>query len=162
MKAANPSLLVLVDPVVGDEGGLYVSEAVAAAIRDRLVPLASCITPNRFELAWLSGREIEDEPAALAAARSMAVPEVLATSIPAGDRLATMAIGADSHHTVLNQKLAGVPHGTGDFLSGLYLGERLQLPPQEALAAAMKRLSRAIGLSAGTPVLDVAGALHGA
>lgn len=162
MKAASPTLFLLADPVVGDEGGLYVAEDVAAAIRDRLVPLASCITPNRFELSWLSGKEVGDEDEALAAARIMAAPEVLATSIPAGDRLATMAIHADGHHTVLNRKLAQVPHGTGDFLSGLYLAERLHLPPQEALAAAMKQLSRAIARSAGTPVLDVAGALHGA
>ena len=51
-------------------------------------------------------------------------------------------------------------HGTGDFLSGLYLAERLRLPPKLALASAMKTLSRAIALSAGTPVLQVAAALH--
>ena len=162
LKAASPGLYVLVDPIIGDEGGLYVPLAVAAAIRDRLLPLASCITPNRFELAWLSGLPVTDEAQAIAAARKIGVAEVLATSIPAGaDRLATLLVGATEHWSVVTPKLAHVPHGTGDFLSGLYLAERLNGSPAAALAAAMARLSRAIAMSAGTLVLDVAGALHG-
>ncbi len=54
-RAAGPA--VLCDPVIGDHGGLYVPEAVATAIRDRLMPLATLATPNRFELAWLTGTE---------------------------------------------------------------------------------------------------------
>lgn len=152
---------LLVDPVIGDHGRLYVPEEVAVAIRDLLVPRASCITPNGFELSWLSGLAADGEAAAAAAARALRLPEVLATSIPAGaDRLATMLVTAHDAHSVATPKLAGVPHGTGDFLSGLYLAERLRLPPKLALASAMKTLSRAIALSAGTPVLQVAAALH--
>jgi pyridoxine kinase len=148
---------LLIDPVMGDHGRLYVPPEVAEAIRDHLVPRAACLTPNGFELAWLTGRDVSDEAGAIAAARALALPEVLATSIPAeGGRLATR----DEVHNVTTPRLHGVPHGTGDFLSGLYLGERLVHPPKQALAAAMKTLARAIALSAGTPVLDVAGALH--
>jgi pyridoxine kinase len=153
---------LLVDPVMGDHGRLYVPEEVAAAIRDHLVPRATCLAPNAFELGWLSGHDVTDETSAIAAARSLALPEVLATSIPAeGGRLATLLITRDEVHNVTTPRLHGVPHGTGDFLSGLYLGERLLHPPKQALADAMKTLARAIALSAGTPVLDVAGALHG-
>jgi pyridoxine kinase len=57
LKAANPDLLYVCDPVLGDDDpGLYVPEEVARAIGSRLVPLADVITPNRFELAWLAGR----------------------------------------------------------------------------------------------------------
>ena len=152
---------VLVDPVIGDHGRLYVPEAVAAAIVRHLLPLASCLTPNGFELGWLSGHEVHDEASAIAAARALGIGEVLATSIPApGGKLATLLIKKDAAHCIATPKLAGVPHGTGDFLSGLYLAARLAMPPQQALAAAMQTLERAIALSAGTPVLDVAGALH--
>jgi pyridoxine kinase len=153
---------LLVDPVMGDHGRLYVPPDVAEAIRDHLVPRAACLTPNGFELAWLTGRDVSDEAGAIAAARALGLREVLATSIPAeGGRLATLLITPDEVHNVTTPRLHGVPHGTGDFLSGLYLGERLVHPPKQALAAAMKTLARAIALSAGTPVLDVAGALHG-
>ena len=56
MKQKNGSLYVLVDPILGDDDSLYVAKDVANAIRDELLPLASCITPNRFELAWLTGK----------------------------------------------------------------------------------------------------------
>lgn len=152
---------VLVDPVMGDHGRLYVPEPVAQAIRRYLLPLASCITPNGFELGWLSGHEVTDETSAIAAARMLGTPEVLATSIPAqGGRLATLLITADDVHAVLTPKLSGVPHGTGDFLSGLYLAARLTMPAKQALDCAMRSLQRAIAMSAGTAVLDVAGALH--
>lgn len=153
---------VLVDPVLGDHGRLYVPEPVAQAIRAHLLPLAHCIAPNGFELSWLSGRAVQDEQSAVAAARSLGVGEVLATSIPAqGHQLATLLVTQEDVHAVAMPERAGVPNGTGDFLSGLYLAARLAMPPQQALAAAMTTLQRAIAMSAGTSVLDVAGALHG-
>lgn len=159
---ANPTAFVLVDPVIGDHGALYVPEDVAAAVRDLLLPLASCITPNAFELGWLSGHDVVDEASAIEAARQLPAPEVLATSIPGGgDTLATLAITEDTIDRFEAPRLAEVPHGTGDFLSGLYLAERLVHPPATALRQSMAILERAIARSAGTSVLDVAGALHG-
>ncbi|WP_373505019.1 pyridoxal kinase [Aestuariivirga sp.] len=162
MTSARPSLYVLVDPVMGDEGGLYVPQPVAEAIRDRLVPLATCITPNRFELAWLSGHSVSDEDSAIAAARAIGTPEVLATSIPHyTDQIATLLVTVETYHIATSLKLAAVANGTGDFLSGLYLARRLAERAPEAFAGANKILARAIAMSAGTPVLDIAGALHG-
>ena len=160
MKSASSDLFILVDPVMGDEGGLYVPEAVADALRERLLPLASCITPNRFELEWLSGMPVTDAGSAIAAARTLGIGEVMATSIPQSDQLATLLIMAATHHAIVTPKLQQVPHGTGDFLSGLYLASRVISEPETAFAAAMKTLARAIAISAGTSVLDVAGALH--
>ena len=152
-----------VDPVMGDHGKLYVPQKVAEAIRDRLMPQASSLKPNAFELSWLSGMEVSDEASAVAAARSLGVAEVVATSIPAGDgELATLLVLSDHVHRVVTPKLAHVPHGTGDFLSALYLADRLRHPPQQAFAAAMKTLARAIAMSHGTAVLNVAAALHAA
>ncbi|MGB4135671.1 MAG: bifunctional hydroxymethylpyrimidine kinase/phosphomethylpyrimidine kinase [Microbacterium sp.] len=51
----RPGLRVLVDPTLGDaDVGLYTDPAVAPALRSRLLPLATGIVPNRFELALLS------------------------------------------------------------------------------------------------------------
>ncbi len=152
---------LLVDPVLGDHGRLYVAEDVAEAIRGLLLPHANCITPNVFELGYLSGADVTDEARAIAAARKLGVAEVLATSVPAKDGgLATLLVTPDDVHRVITPKLDKVPHGTGDFLSGLYLAERLRLPPGDAFAAAMTTLVRAIAMSAGSAVLEVAGALH--
>ena len=59
LKAAKPGLLYGCDPILGDEpGGLYIAEDAADALRDTLVPLADLVTPNRFELGWLSGEDV--------------------------------------------------------------------------------------------------------
>ena len=56
-KSHNPEALYLLDPVLGDDGALYMPETLLAAIRDRLLPIADIVTPNRFELAFLDGME---------------------------------------------------------------------------------------------------------
>lgn len=151
---------LLVDPVLGDNDRLYVAPEVAEAIRDRLLPRASCVTPNGFELAWLAGCPVTDEASAIAAAHALLVPEVIATSIPCAEGLATLLVTPGQSHRIVSTRLEKVPNGTGDFLSGLYLAERLRQSPHHAFATAMEKLSRAIWRSAGSSVLDVAGALH--
>ncbi len=74
VKARNPGAVYLCDPVIGDEKGLYVPEATAAGIRDRLMPLADIATPNRFELSWLTGVPLEDNKALMAEHRRVDGP----------------------------------------------------------------------------------------
>ena len=83
LKAKNPDAIHLCDPVMGDDGGLYVHEDTAAAIRTHLAGRADILTPNRFELEWLSGESISGVNEARRAAANLAPATVLATSIPA-------------------------------------------------------------------------------
>ena len=160
MKSARPGLVVLVDPIIGDGSALYVPLPVAEAIRDDLLPLATIISPNRFELGWLSGATVLNRDDAIAAARKLGVPEVVATSVPAGEaQLATLAITEGGVVEETTAILENVPHGTGDLLAGLYLSHRLRHPPEVALPRTMEMLGRAIARSVGSMVLDVAGAL---
>lgn len=43
------------DPVLGDEGRLYVPEECVRVYRDTIVPLATVLTPNQYELELLTG-----------------------------------------------------------------------------------------------------------
>ncbi len=159
MREKTPALYVLVDPVIGDGDALYVALPVAEAIRDELLPLADCASPNRFELEWLTGRLVSSISEARAAAARLPVKEVLATSIPAGaDRLATLAIAGGVCFEQVTALQQAVPHGTGDFLAGLYLAHRLAADPQTALRRSIAILDRAIATSAGSAVLDIAAA----
>jgi pyridoxine kinase len=162
MKERNNSLYVLVDPVLGDDDSLYVSNEVANTIRDELLPLASCITPNRFELAWLSDKPVSNKSEALIAAANLPCKEILATSIPLdADNIATLAIARDEHAEVSGPVKSSVPHGTGDFLAGLYLSARLNgYEPAVALKLSSAILESAISRSLGQPCLDIIGALH--
>lgn len=162
LQQAGAAMPVLVDPVLGDGDKLYVPEDVAIAVRDELVPLATIITPNCFELGWLSGKPVASEEQAIAAARSLPCPHVVATSIPHGTALATLAITSEgvARHSVVRQDK--VPHGTGDFLSGLYLAAILNgFSAENALSLASALLDQAIERSTGHATLDVIGTLQG-
>lgn len=122
-RRINPQLTVLCDPVLGDDPkGLYLDPAAAHAIRDDLVPLADILTPNRFELAWLTSRAVTDRQTAIAAARALFRPLVVATSIAVPpDHLATLAIGAESVAETVVSRRPQAPNGTGDLLAALFL-----------------------------------------
>ena len=162
MKKDNPDLPVLIDPVLGDGGKLYVAEDVAIAVRDELLPLATITTPNAFELGWLTGTSISTEAEAITAAQKLACPQLLATSIPEQDKLATLLVTRDGVYRHLTGKRDHVPHGTGDLLSGLYLAAHLNgFSAESALTLASALLDQTIERSHGSATLDVIGTLHG-
>ncbi|MGH3272946.1 MAG: bifunctional hydroxymethylpyrimidine kinase/phosphomethylpyrimidine kinase, partial [Streptosporangiaceae bacterium] len=69
-EIAAAGVPVVVDPVaVSKHGDSLLSEGTAAAIRDRLLPLATIVTPNLPEAELLTGSQIRDEEAMLKAAR---------------------------------------------------------------------------------------------
>jgi pyridoxine kinase len=59
----------ILDPVLGDNGRIYVDNKLVTAMRDNLLPLANFVTPNQFELELLSGKTVRDVPSADQAAR---------------------------------------------------------------------------------------------
>ncbi len=55
VKAANPKAIYACDPVIGDLGrGIFVRAGIPEFIRERAVPAAEIITPNQFELEFLT------------------------------------------------------------------------------------------------------------
>ncbi|MEZ5839164.1 MAG: pyridoxal kinase PdxY [Hyphomicrobiales bacterium] len=127
VKAANPAAIYCCDPVVGDDGGLYVSADTAAAIRDRLVPVADIATPNRFELSWLAGRDCPDNTALVEAAKALGPARVLVSSAHAMMRgaMATLLVGDGAPIVAEHQAVPNAPHGPGDLLAALFLAARL-------------------------------------
>ena len=155
LKADGKRRLILIDPVLGDDpGGLYVAEAAALAMRETLLPLADILTPNRFELAWLSGATVQDTATATAAAARLNVPVVLVTSIPGGQALVNLLWQADRVDTAEVPRLARVPHGTGDLLAALLLGHiLLGASASAAMRQAVAEVAQVIDSSAGADEL---------
>ncbi|MGE0565627.1 MAG: pyridoxal kinase PdxY [Pseudolabrys sp.] len=59
VKSANPAAAYCCDPVIGDVGrGIYVREGVPEFIKTQAVPAADIVTPNQFELEYLTGKEV--------------------------------------------------------------------------------------------------------
>lgn len=121
VRKANPDMLYLCDPVIGDQSGLYVPEATATAIRDRLLPLADVATPNLFELEWMTGGRLESETQAIAAARALGPARVLVTSSPALRRnsVANLLVTARGAIAAEHGLVPDAPKGTGDLIAAL-------------------------------------------
>ncbi len=63
---------IVVDPVaVSKHGDSLLSAGTLEAVRERLLPLATVVTPNLLEAGLLTGTEITDEARMLAAARAI-------------------------------------------------------------------------------------------
>jgi pyridoxine kinase len=141
IKAANPQARFCCDPVIGDvDTGSYVREGVAEFFRDGALALADIVTPNRFELEFLTGRTIAsvtDAAEAAAQLRLHGPRTVLVTSLDfAPDHLTMLASGDDGVWAVETPRLPAVLNGCGDVTAALFLGRLLggeDLP--DALAA---------------------------
>ncbi|WP_075997586.1 pyridoxal kinase [Salaquimonas pukyongi] len=138
LKQRNPNLLHLCDPVIGDEGGLYVSGETAAAIRDHLAARADILTPNRFELQWLSGEDVLDAGSARKAAEHLAPAMILATSIPAMMRgnIANLLVHENGAMLAEHRMVENAPKGPGDAAAAVFLSRLLDgESPEKALQA---------------------------
>lgn len=156
IKKKNPDLVVLVDPVLGDNNTLYVPQAVAIAIRNHLLPLATITTPNRFELGWLTGSDPQSDMTFAETANALGISELIVTSAFVNEQaITTLHIAEDMvhRHTMPNQPRT--PNGTGDFLAGQYLAHRFGMSALEAFDAAMQRVKHAVTISAGQPTLHL-------
>lgn len=128
LKAENPDLLYLCDPICGDEGGLYVPAATAEAIRDELLPIASIATPNRFELAWLVGAPLESNAAIMDAALSLGPSRMLVTSAypMMSGSIGNLYLSGRTALLAEHRQVPEPPHGTGDLMAALFLSRILE------------------------------------
>ncbi len=153
IKALNPNVIYLCDPIIGDEpAGIYIGLEAARAIAGKLVPLADILTPNRFEVEWLAGWSVPDAAAAVDAARSLPVPAVLVTSAPAAapEMLANILVERAGIAATVCPRQTVHAHGTGDFFAAMFLGHRLNgLCNRVALQAATAAMSLVLNASSG-------------
>jgi len=140
VKQANPRALFTCDPVMGDVGpGWYVRAGIPEFYRDRAIAAADIITPNIFELEWLTGRPIGSLAEAAAAAaelRGRGPGIVLVTSFEVGrDRVAALAAGPDGVWAAETPLLPIEATGCGDAVAALFLGWLLKgKPVRDALS----------------------------
>ncbi|WP_155851980.1 pyridoxal kinase PdxY [Ahrensia sp. 13_GOM-1096m] len=127
LRKKVPDLVYVCDPVIGDEGGLYIPEDTASTIRDALIPQADLITPNRFEFEWLSNTKFKDNNAIVEQVRKSDIPRAIITSafgmLKGG--IGNLFIDDNSAWLAEHRKLTNVPSGTGDLTAALVLARYL-------------------------------------
>jgi pyridoxine kinase len=146
VKAANPKALFCCDPVIGDiDTGSYVRDGVAEFFRDAALAVADIVTPNRFELEFLTGRPIaalSDAVDAAASLRDRGPRMVLVTSLDAvPDQLTMLAAGPEGAWAVETPLLPATLNGCGDVTAALFLGRLLN---GESLADALANTAAAM------------------
>ena len=143
VKAANPAAIYACDPVMGNaKSGCFVHPAIPVLLRERVVPAADLITPNQFELGFLTDTEprtIEETLASVELARAMGPSIVLVTSVerpdaPA-DTIEMMAVTDDGAWIVQTPRLPMKANGSGDVTAALFTAHLLATgDPAVALA----------------------------
>jgi len=128
VKAANPDAVYACDPVMGNaKSGCFVAPAIPILLRDRVVPAADIITPNQFELGFLTETEpdtLESTLASVDIVRATGPRTVLVTSVERPDReegtIEMLAVDDAGAWIVQTPKLPMKANGSGDVTAALF------------------------------------------
>lgn len=128
VKAANPNALYACDPVMGNaKSGCFVAPAIPILLRERVVPVADIITPNQFELGFLTETEpdtLESTLASVDLARAMGPRTVVVTSVERPDReegtIEMLAVDDAGAWLVQTPHLPMKANGSGDVTAALF------------------------------------------
>jgi pyridoxine kinase len=147
VKAANPAATYTCDPVMGNAtSGCFVDPEIPAVIREQVVPVADILTPNQFELGFLTGRGGLDGPAPLSdvldgadAARGLGPSTILVTSVSRveapEDSIEMLAVTGEGAWLVTTPRLPLKANGSGDITAALFTAHLHQTgSPADALA----------------------------
>jgi pyridoxine kinase len=128
VRRANPAATYTCDPVLGNAtSGCFVDPAIPPIIRDQVVPHADVITPNQFELGFLTGTRpdtLESTLESADAARALGPSTVLVTSVLRPDRpddtLEMLAVTNEGAWVVRTPRLPIEANGSGDLTAALF------------------------------------------
>lgn len=142
VKSANPKAIVLVDPVLGDmPDGLYVGQGVGEALGEHLVPRADYLTPNLWELSYLTQTTPKGLKQIHHAATALGRPSLI-SSIERDGQIGGLMVDGTCAWLATHPKFTASPKGTGDLMSTMFLAHLIdgQATPQ-AMALALAGVS---------------------
>ncbi|GAA1531773.1 pyridoxal kinase PdxY [Nocardioides humi] len=132
VKAANPAATYTCDPVMGNaKSGCFVNPEIPPIIRSSVVPVADLLTPNQFELGFITGRDALSEPAPIESVldaadevRALGPSTVLVTSVERlgapEDVIEMVAVTGDGAWIVQTPRLPMKANGSGDITAALF------------------------------------------
>jgi pyridoxine kinase len=149
VKRANPSARYCCDPVIGDVGrGIFVNEGIPEFMRSKAVPAADLITPNQFELEYLSKRAsgtLRQTRDAVKAVHDIGPRAILVTSLHTEETpknsIDLLASDESGCFLVRTPQLPLVVNGAGDAFAALFFAGYLRAGN---ISEALSRASSAI------------------
>ncbi|KAJ8731321.1 hypothetical protein PYW07_004485 [Mythimna separata] len=126
LRQKNPQLTYVCDPVMGDNGKMYVPEEILPVFRDVLVPLADVVTPNQFEAELMTGLKVhnlDDALKVIQALHDKGIKTVVLSSTDLGDddHMIGIASTAGACYQITIPKVDCTFTGTGDLFAALFL-----------------------------------------
>ncbi len=154
LKSHNDKVRFVCDPVFGDDGKLYVPEALVDIYRKEVIPIANVCTPNQFEVEQLTGisiKTLDDAIRACIALHDLGPELVVITSLILSDNqndkvitiFASERVTLEENGTTTTQDrlycidtpiLKGSYTGTGDLFAALFLAWTAREPNNLPLA----------------------------
>lgn len=133
LHGEQPSLRVIVDPVIGDhDHGVYVDPGMIEAYRRHLLPLAHGLTLNGFELERLTGQPAGDIGSVIAAARMLLTGRTQWVAVTSAAPIAlspaemqVAVVTRDQTRVLKHPRIATSPKGTGDLFAAALTGHLL-------------------------------------
>lgn len=129
VKQRSARAIYCCDPVMGDVGrGFFVRPGIPEFMRNQVVPKAQIVTPNHFELDYLTGREthtLDEVIDAAQALRAVGPETVLVTSVVTDatedDSLTMLAVTGEGAWQVTTPRLDRTFTGSGDLTAAMFL-----------------------------------------
>lgn len=143
VKAENPGAVYSCDPVMGNaKSGCFVAPEIPVLLREKVIPAADIITPNQFELGFLTDTEpqtLEETISSADVARAMGPRVVLVTSVerpdaPA-DTIEMLAVDDNGAWIVQTPRLPMKANGSGDVTAALFTAHYVETGSAETALA---------------------------
>lgn len=125
VKEANPEATYTCDPVMGNaKSGCFVNPEIPPVIREKVVPVADILTPNQFELGFMTDTDphtLDEVLESADRARAMGPSTILVTSVETGeDTIGLMAVNDEGAWLVETPLLPMKANGSGDITAALF------------------------------------------
>ncbi|MBI5859447.1 MAG: bifunctional hydroxymethylpyrimidine kinase/phosphomethylpyrimidine kinase [Nitrosarchaeum sp.] len=114
----NTKIPIVVDPVIkSTTGGLLIEKTAIIDFKKFLIPLATVITPNKFEAEFLSKIKIDSEKSLQKAAQeiqNMGVKNIVITGLEIKkDQILDFIREGENQYKVSGKKISKINHGSG-------------------------------------------------
>ncbi|NOS61788.1 MAG: bifunctional hydroxymethylpyrimidine kinase/phosphomethylpyrimidine kinase [Nitrosarchaeum sp.] len=113
----NIKIPIILDPIIkSTTGGLLIEKIAIKDFKKFLIPLATVITPNKFEAEYLSEIKIGSKKSLQKAAKKiqdMGAKNIVITGLETNGQISDFILEEKSQYTISGKKIPKINHGSG-------------------------------------------------
>jgi len=113
----NIKIPIVLDPIIkSTTGGLLIEKIAINDFKKFLIPLATVITPNKFEAEYLSEIKIDSKKSLQKAAKKiqdMGAKNIVITGLETNGQISDFILERKSQYTISGKKIPKINHGSG-------------------------------------------------